>query len=105
MMTMLTTMTMMGRARDDGDNAGGSDSQGQRRARTYVRTNGEGALADRLSRSRVTYVIPATYLIPYVRLSTSPNATLINPFTIHGELCFKVANSTVRYVRTYCKAT
>ena len=38
MMTMLTTMTMMGRARDDGDNAGGSDSQGQRRARTYVRT-------------------------------------------------------------------
>ena len=35
MMTMLTAMTMMGRARDDGDNDGGSDSQGQRRARTW----------------------------------------------------------------------
>ena len=33
-------------------------------------------------------------------LSTSPNATLINPFTIHDELCCKVANSTVRCVRT-----
>ena len=28
-------------------------------------------MADRLSRSRITYVIPATYLLPYVR--TSPN--------------------------------
>ena len=41
MMTMLTTMTMMGRARDDGGNAGGgrfSWTTSRTHVRTYVRT-------------------------------------------------------------------
>ena len=103
MMTMLTTMTMMGRARDDGDNAGGGRFSGTT-SRTHVRTNEEGALADRLSRSRIAYVrkyvracarVRVSWLRNRLRLSTSPNATRINPFTIHDKLCCKVANWTV----------
>ena len=88
----------------------GGDSQGQRHARTYVRTNGEGALADRLSRSRIAYVRKYVRACARVRVSWLRNRLRTSLNGAKRDLDQPIHDSrrallqSCKFDGTYCKA-